>query len=146
LREAQALADGLASPFTLATVRNAQATLALAAGDDDTALDRLGAATELAAGIGTTWTMAYALPALAAIAARRDRSELAAVLFAAAAEAASATVAYPPDSDVARRWLDAVRAELGEDAFERAWERGRRLRPGDVPGLVAGLTRTGASS
>jgi hypothetical protein len=71
---------------------------------------------------------------------------VAAVLFATAAEAASVTVAYPPDSDVARRWLDAVRAELGEEAFGRAWERGRRMRPGDVPGLVAGITRAGASS
>ena len=146
LGEAESLARTLGSPFTLATVLNAQATLALAAGDDDAALDRLTEAATLAARIDTTWTMAYALPALAAIAARRGRSELAAELFAAAAQAASVTVAYPPDSDAARTSLPAVREELGEAAFERAWERGRGLRPGDIPGLVAGITRPGAPS
>jgi predicted ATPase/transcriptional regulator with XRE-family HTH domain len=146
LGEAESLARALGSPFTLATVLNAQATLALAAGDDDAALDRLTEAATLAARIDTTWTMAYALPALAAIAARRGRSELAAELFAAAAQAASVTVAYPPDSDAASTSLTAVREELGEETFERVWERGRGLRPGDIPRLVAGITRPGAPS
>jgi predicted ATPase/transcriptional regulator with XRE-family HTH domain len=146
LAEAESLARALASPFTLAIVLNGQASLALAAGDDDAALERFTEASELAARIDTTWTMAYALPALGAIAARRGRAELAAELFSAAAQAASVTVAYPPDSDVARTWLTTVRTELGEEAFGRAWERGRGLRPGDVPRLLDGLRRPRGSS
>jgi tetratricopeptide (TPR) repeat protein len=142
LREAESLARVLASPFTLATVLNGQGTLALAVGDDDSALERFTEASELAARIDTTWTMAYALPALAAIAARRGRPELAAELFAAAAQASSVTVAYPPDSDVARTCLATVREELGEEAFARAWERGRGLRPRDIPRLLTDLLAT----
>ena len=139
LAEAETLARALGSPFTLATVLNAQATLALAKGDDDAAVDRFTEAVALAAGIDTTWTLAYALPSLAAIAARRSRPELAAELVAAAAQAARVTVAYPPGSDAARTWLAGVRADMGDEAFEQAWERGRRLRPADVPGLAARL-------
>jgi tetratricopeptide (TPR) repeat protein len=146
LREAEEAARALGSPFTLATALNARASLARGAGDDDRALERLTEAVELAAGIGTTWTMAYALPALGAIAAGRGQAGLAVELFAAGAESASATVAYPPDSQVARTSLSAVREQLGEEAFRRAWERGRALRPGDVPGLARRVTRRRGSS
>jgi hypothetical protein len=40
-----------------------------------------------------------------------------------------------------QRWLPAVREELGEEVFRRAWERGRGLRPDDVPRLAAVITR-----
>ena len=120
---------------------NGQATLALAERDDDAALDRLAEAVALAAGIDTTWTMAYALPALAAIAARRGRAELAAELFAAAAQAASVTVGLP--AGLGRRPHGADRRPRGarRGGLRAAWERGRELRPGDVPGLVARITR-----
>ncbi len=54
-----------ASPFTLATLLNVQASLALLAGDDDAALDLLDEAAQLAAVVGTTWTLVYTLPDLA---------------------------------------------------------------------------------
>ena len=93
----------------------------------------------LAADVGTSWTLAYTLPGLAVVAARGGMPELAAELFAAGsatAEADSVAVTFPPDLAVAAQWLPAVRAELGEEAFAAAWERGRGLRPSDVPRLA----------
>ncbi|MGY2128546.1 ATP-binding protein [Blastococcus sp. SYSU DS0617] len=140
---AERIARELGSPFTLATVLNVQATLALAADDDATALDRWAEAGALAASVGTSWTLAYTLPGLAVLAARQGRPELAAELFAAGsatAEADSVAVTFPPDLEAAGQWLPAVRADLGEDVFAAAWERGRGLRPADVPRLTAVLS------
>jgi hypothetical protein len=143
LSGAEALARSLQSPFTLATVLNVQASFALLTDDEDTALDRWTEAAVLAAEVGTTWTLAYTVPGLAVVAARRGLHELAAELFAAGsatAEAGSVAVTFPPDLEVARQWLAAVRSELGEDAFRRAWERGRGLRPDDVPRLAGTIS------
>jgi predicted ATPase/DNA-binding XRE family transcriptional regulator len=143
LAEAERLARELGSPFTLATLLNVQATVALAADDDAAALDRYAEAAALAAEVGTTWTLAYTLPGLAVVAARRGLPELAAELFAAGsatAEAGSVAVSFPPDLESAGAALSAVRTELGEDAFRRAWERGRGLRPDDVPGLAGAIS------
>ena len=49
-------------------------------------------------------------------------------------------VSFPPDLESAAQWLPAVREELGEDAFRRAWERGRSLRPDDVPRLAGSVS------
>ena len=139
LAHAERLARELAGPFSLATALNVQASVALAADDDATALDRWAEAGALAAEVGTSWTLAYTLPGLAVVAARRGLPELAAELFAAGsatAEADSVAVTFPPDLAVAAQWLPTVRAELGEEAFAAAWERGRGLRPSDVPGLA----------
>jgi predicted ATPase/DNA-binding XRE family transcriptional regulator len=139
LADAERSARELGSPFTLATVLNIQASLALAGEDDDTALDKWAEAAALAVEVGTTWTLVYTVPGLAVLAARRGSPELAAALFAAGsvtAEAGSVAVTFPPDLAVAGEWLAAVRSELGEDAFRRAWERGRLLRPDDVPRLA----------
>ncbi|SDF07333.1 Predicted ATPase [Blastococcus aurantiacus] len=136
LAEAERLARELASPFSLATALNVQASVALAADDDATALDCWAEAGALAAEVGTSWTLAYTLPGLAIVAARRGLPELAAELFAAGsatAEADSVAVTFPPDLAVAAQWLHTVRAELGERDFTAAWERGRGLRPSDVP-------------
>jgi predicted ATPase len=144
LDDAERVAREIGSPFTLATVLNMRATLAQGTGDDDVALACLTEAADLAAAVGTTWTLAYTLPGLAVLAAQRGRPELAAELFAAGsatAEAASVAVSFPPDLERAGHWLAAVRAELGGEAFRRAWERGRGVRPADVPGLAARLTR-----
>ncbi|MGY1743053.1 MULTISPECIES: ATP-binding protein [unclassified Blastococcus] len=144
LAEAEALARRLGGPFSLAAVLNMQATLAQATGDDAGALTPLTEAAELAAEVATSWGLAYTLPALAVCAAHRGRHEIAAELFAAGsatAEAASVAAAYPPDQEAARRWLPVVRAALGEEAFERAWRRGRGLRPADVPALAARISR-----
>jgi predicted ATPase/DNA-binding XRE family transcriptional regulator len=140
LVEAEAMARAAGGPFTLATVLNVQASLALTRGDDDTALREWTEAAELAAEVGTTWTMAYTVPGLAAVAARRGLPEIAAELFAAGsatAEAAAVEISFPPDLESLARHLPEVRATLGEDAFRRAWERGRGLRPADVPRLAA---------
>ncbi len=137
------IARGLGSPFTLATILNVRATFALAADDDATALACWTEAGALAAAVGTSWTLAYTLPGLAVLAARRGHAALAAELFAAGsatAEADSVAVTFPPDLESARRWLAAVRDELGEQAFAAAWERGRGRRPSDVPGLAAELS------
>ncbi|MGY1821737.1 ATP-binding protein [Geodermatophilus sp. SYSU D00079] len=144
LADAERAARGIGSPFTLATVLNMRATLALGTGDDDLALACLTEAADLAAAVGTTWTLAYTLPGLAVLAAQRGSPEVAAELFAAGsatAEAASVAVSFPPDLERAGHWLAAVRAQLGEEAFRRAWERGRGVRPADVPGLAGRLRR-----
>ncbi|NEK56280.1 XRE family transcriptional regulator [Geodermatophilus sabuli] len=143
LDHAEQLARELASPFTLATVLNVQASVALAAGDDDAALDRWTEAAGLAVAVGTTWPLAYTVPGLAVVAARRGLPGLAAELFAAGsarAEAASVAVTFPPDLESARHWLSAVRTELGEVDFARAWARGRGLRPDDVPALAGHIS------
>ncbi len=143
LGTAERRARELDSPFTLAVLLNVQASLALALGDDATALDRWTGAAQLSADVATSWTLIYTLPGLAVLAARRGRTELAAELFAAGsatAEASAVVVSFPPDLEIAARWLPAVRAELGEDAFRAAWARGRGLRPADVPRLAGTLS------
>ncbi|WP_448616249.1 ATP-binding protein [Modestobacter sp. URMC 112] len=149
LAEAERIARQAGGPFALAVVLNTQASLAQLTGDGEAALRRLVEAAALAAEVGTSWTMVYTLPGLAVLAAQRGQWELAAELFAAGsatAEAASVAVAFPPDLDNARRWLPAVRAELDEETFGRAWDRGRGLRLPDVPRLAARITRRPAPS
>ncbi|UOY01841.1 ATP-binding protein [Blastococcus sp. PRF04-17] len=143
LAEADRLGRELASPFTLATILNVQASFALLADDDATALDKWSEAATLAAEVGTSWTLVYTMPGLAVLAARSGQFQLAAELFAAGsatAEAGSVAVTFPPDLEFARQYLAAVQERLGEDAFRRAWERGRGLRPGDVPRLAGTIT------
>jgi len=57
-------------------------------------------------------------------------------LGSATAEAASVAMSFPPDLEVVAVYLPAVWAELGEEAFGRAWERGRGVRPAHVPRLA----------
>jgi predicted ATPase/transcriptional regulator with XRE-family HTH domain len=136
LTEAERLARELGSPFTLATVVNVRATQSLLVGDEDAALQRYQETTRLSAEVGTTWTLVYGLPGLATVAARRGQMQEAAVLFAAGAttsDASSLVVAFPPDLAFAQEALSAVRAELGEEAFQAAWERGRDLPTAELP-------------
>ena len=56
------------------------------------------------------------------------------------AEASSLAVAFPPDLESAQHWLQTVQAELGAEAFVRAWDAGRRVRPADVPGLASRIS------
>jgi ATP/maltotriose-dependent transcriptional regulator MalT len=140
---AERVARELGSPFTLATVLNMQATVLQAVGEDDAALAKHREAAELSVEVGTTWTLVYAVLGLAVAAARRGQPETAAELFAAGSaseEASSVAVSFPPDLAEVQRWLPVVRAELGEEGFRRAWERGRALRPDDVPRLAARIT------
>jgi tetratricopeptide (TPR) repeat protein len=138
--EGERLARALGNPFTLVTALNVRGSLTQLTGDDDAALAAYTEAVDISARLEARWTMTYTLAGLAAIAALRGHPELAAELFAvgsATAEAGSVAVAYPPDLEVVRRWLPVVRGQLGEDAFRRAWERGRGLRLTDIPSLAA---------
>jgi hypothetical protein len=56
---AERLARALGSTFTLATLLNVGATVALPINDDATALDRYAEAATVASKIGTTWTLVY---------------------------------------------------------------------------------------
>ncbi|NYJ03945.1 ATP-binding protein [Petropleomorpha daqingensis] len=141
LADAERLARKAGAPFTIATALNARATLARARGEDDVALELLLEVVDLAAAVRTTWNLAYALPDLGALAAERGQAELAAELFGAGAAAAAVTVAVPPDPELAGRWLNTARDEVGEEAFGRAWERGRHVLPADVPALAARISR-----
>jgi len=141
LADAERLARDTGAPFTVATALNARATLARARGEDDAALDLLLEVVRLAAEVPTTWNLAYALPDLGALAAERGQPELAAELFGAGAAAAALTVAVPPDPELAGRWLNAARDALGDAGFGEIWERGRHLRPADVPDLAARISR-----
>jgi hypothetical protein len=136
LTEAERLARALGSPFTLATVVNVQATESLLVGDEDGALERYRESTRLSVEVGTTWTLVYALAGLATIAGRHGQPEVAAVLFAAGAttsDVSSLVVAFPPDLAFAQEALSNARTDLGEVAFEAAWELGRDLRTDDLP-------------
>jgi hypothetical protein len=143
LRAAEADARTLGAPFSLAIVLNMQASVALARGEDDTALRCLVEAAELAAEVGTTWTLVYTLAALGALAARRNQPELAVTLFAAGsatAEASSLALSFPPDLASAQQGLSAARAALADEAFARAWDAGRRQQSSDVPGLARSVS------
>jgi hypothetical protein len=142
MQQAERAARTLASPFTLATALNMQASLALAADEDRAAAAFLLEAADLAAAAGTTWTLVYTLPALAVIAARGGQPGTAAELFAAGsttAEVAALAVSFPPDLQGARHWLHAVQVQLGPEAFDRAWDAGRRMTPVDVPEVARGI-------
>ena len=142
LADAETAARSLGSPFTLATVLNVEATLSVLSGDDASARSRYLEAVRLSAQVRTTWTLVYALPGLATVAARAGQDELAVALFAAGAttsDAASVVVAFPPDLAHAEVARAGARERLGEKAFRRAWDEGRRLRLEDLPELGAGV-------
>jgi hypothetical protein len=90
--------------------------------------------------VGSSWTLVYALPGLAVLAARNGQSELAATLFAAGSatgEAGNVALSFPPDLAVVAETLPRVRQRLGEEAFREAWVAGRGVPPADVPSLAA---------
>ncbi len=137
------LAEGLArrgaGPFVLGTVLNLQSTLALVVDDEDVALRSASEAAELAADVGTSWTLVYTLSTLATLAVRRGRPDLAAVYFSAGAAAAEATLvemAFRPDRESADVHLAEVQRQLSADEFDRCWAMGRSLQLGDLVDLV----------
>ena len=139
LAETEQIARRFGLPFTLAATLNMQATVAEVTDDDDLALELLTEAAELAADVGTTWSLVYTLPALAVLAARRSLPELAAVLFAAAesiTEATSVVASFAPSREGPDHWLAVVRAQLDAEVWRRAQESGRALSPSAVPDLA----------
>lgn len=143
LAAAEETARGGELPFTLATVLNMQATLALQVGDDDAALRHLVESVHLAAEVGTMWTLVYTLPALGGLAARRGDAALAVTLFAAGSAAAQASllaVSFRPDAEAADAQLEAARQQLSEEELRRAWEHGRSLDIVEVLELLPQLS------
>jgi hypothetical protein len=93
------------------------------------------AAAELAAEVGTTWSLVYTLADLAVLAARRSLLEIAAILFAAAeatAEASSVRVSFPPSREGLDHGRGVVRDQLDRETWRRAQGSGRSLPPGAV--------------
>lgn len=136
---AEALARSGAGPFTLATALNVRTTVALLVEDDDLALRSATEAAELAADVRTSWTLVYTLSALAALAVRRGRADLAAELYAAGAATAETSlveVAFRPDLESAEAHLQEVRRRLSDEEFDRCWTRGRTLGMAEVLELL----------
>jgi len=109
---------------------------------DADALERLIEAAALAAEAGIGWTQVYTVPALADLAVRGGQPELAVRLYAAAATLAEATglaVSFPPDVDRGLAGMALARAQVDPSEFERLWESGRALGPGEVAELAGSL-------
>ncbi len=139
-------ARSLGEVFTLATALNLRATLTDTTGDLTTSVQLLRESLQLSLAANMTWTLAYALPALAAVAVRANQPRLSANLFGAAASVtAEATVeaAFPAAVTISERARATARQRLGEDAYRAAWDAGRDATPGDLLDLADRLTRPG---
>jgi len=147
LAEAERIARRSGLPFTLAVVLNMRAEMAEFTGAGDLAtLDQLTEAAELAAEVGTTWSLVYTLADLAVLAARWSLLETAATLFAAAeatAEASSVRVSFPPSREGVDHWLGVVREQLDAETWRRAQESGRTLPPSAVADLARQIKASG---
>jgi predicted ATPase len=140
LERALAEARSLGNEFTLATTLNTVATLREAMGDDITAAELLGESLEVAWPLRITWTIGYAVPALAGVAARVGDPVAAATLFGAAATLGASTAVdphFPPSRDTADNGLARAREALGEQAFLAAWDAGRAATSARVAELGA---------
>jgi predicted ATPase len=120
----------LVSLFDLALGRQAQGDLASAA-------DRLREGLTQAAEAGDEPSAAYYLEALATVARRQDRPERAVFLLAAAgallqAKGSGWLHAVVPRAPHDDGLLAALRARMGDAAFEQAWTRGRSLGGGEA--------------
>ncbi len=87
-----------------------------------------------------TWTIGYAVPALAGVAARVGDPVAAATLFGAAATLGASTAVdphFPPSRDTADNGLAKAREALGDQAFLAAWDAGRAATSAQVAELAA---------
>ncbi|MBD3924190.1 helix-turn-helix domain-containing protein [Nocardioides cavernae] len=139
LRDALAAARELGNEFALATTLNTVATLREVLGDDRGAAMLLGESLRTAWPLRLTWTIGYAVPALAGVAARSGDHEAAATLFGAAATLGAATAVdphFPPSRETADAGLVTARDALGERAFLASWEVGRSMTAVQVAELA----------
>jgi predicted ATPase/transcriptional regulator with XRE-family HTH domain len=150
LEDALAAARELGNEFALATTLNTVATLREVLGDDRGAATLLGESLRTAWPLRLTWTLGYAVPALAGVAARSGEHSAAAALFGAAATLGAATAVdphFPPSRETADAGLVMARDALGERDFLAAWEGGRSMTAVQVAELagtvVAGITDRG---
>ena len=144
LARALETARALGNPFTLATCLTRRATVTALRADDVATAALLGESIALSVEGRMSWTLSYALPALAGVAVRLGRAGAAARLFGAAASL-SASEAVDPRFPVSRHLADqdlaAARDQLGDQAFRDAWDEGRTASPEEVTELARGLTR-----
>ena len=92
--------------------------------------------------MGDKIAISYTLDGFAALAVRRDESELAAKL-AGAAEQLRDSIEYciePAERRFREGYLVHVRAALSEDAFSAAYEQGRKLKLDEAVALALGET------
>jgi hypothetical protein len=85
---------------------------------------------ELAAGLRDAWTVVLCASGLASVAARRGRTERAARLFGATEalrEKMGVAVSWSRWRDLNEHDLGRVREELGREAFEEEWTRGKAM-------------------
>ena len=136
-----------ATPFTLAIALNVNATLTELLGDEPATAALLGEAVALSLGARMSWTLGYALPALASVAQRVGDPASAAWLFGAGASISAADAVdptFPVSRALSDRGLDATRAALGEPEFTREWDAGRdRERRRDPGPCREVMTRAG---
>ncbi|WP_432991519.1 ATP-binding protein [Dactylosporangium sp. CA-233914] len=145
LDDAEATARDGGNPFAIATILNMRATVTETAGDHRTTARLLAESVARSVAAGNQWSLAYALPALAAVAARLGELEAAARLLGAVASAGATTVTAGGRVPASRRGAagdaEAVRAALGEAAFQAAFEDGRLLGPERLAEVAAAVSR-----
>lgn len=140
LEESLAQARALGNEFAVATTLNTVATLRESVGDDRGAAALLGESLEVAWPLRLSWTLGYAVPALAGVAARAGQPVAAATLFGAAATLGAASAVdpqFPPSRDTADAGLAVARVALPDAEFVAAWEVGRSATPAEVAELAA---------
>jgi predicted ATPase/DNA-binding XRE family transcriptional regulator len=140
LEEAVSAARALGNEFGLATALNTLATARQHAGADADAAALLGESLAVSFPLRLAWTLGYAVPEMAGVAARSGRPEAAAFLFGAAATLGDATAVdphYPPSRATVDAGLVAARTRLGPDEFAAAWEAGRTATPEEVGRFAA---------
>jgi hypothetical protein len=142
LLAAESAGRSIGNPFTLATALNSRATVTELRGDHRTTAALLGESTDLSVRARMSWTLGYALPALAGVAMRLGQGESAARLFGASASlSASHSVdpRFPVSHALFERDLAAVRDQLGEESFRRAWDAGRTSSTAEIAELAGEL-------
>nr|WP_246211618.1 tetratricopeptide repeat protein [Phytoactinopolyspora alkaliphila] len=111
----------------IAWCRNQLGVLATCDGDLDRATDLLDAGLDIHQELGDQWRAASTVEAIAAVMVRRDQAKQAVVMLGAAAAARHRIGAPVPvcEAPAHQATLTAARAELDDDAFDAAWQRGR---------------------
>lgn len=147
-RAAELLSAGLAlageQEHGVGIARYHQALLQRDRGDLDGAAKRASEAARLLGQAGDLWHVSLSLEILALVASRRDGSERATRLLGAGEGLRDRIGAALPSAHEARHGetVARIRAELGDDAFGRAWESGRAMRPDQVLAYALGEVGT----
>ncbi|WP_323100318.1 ATP-binding protein [Intrasporangium sp. YIM S08009] len=142
LEEAVTSARALGNEFGLAASLNTLATARQVAGDDVGAAALLGESLAVSFPLRLGWTLGYAVPELAGVAARSGRTKAAAYLFGAAATLGDTTSVdphYPPSRASAQAGLVVARTQLEPDEFGGAWEAGRTATQEEVARFAAAV-------